>query len=149
MKVILKGDVKGLGKAGDLVEVSDGYARNFLVPRGLAEVATPQRVKEWEAERARREKLEKRLMEEARQIKARIDGAYVNVRASAGEKGKLFGSITPAQIAEAVKRQLAVELDRRDIRAEPIKEVGTHRVVVKLHGGLEAHLNVVVEGEGR
>ncbi len=146
MKVILKQDVKKLGKKGALVDVSDGYARNYLIPHGLAEEATPQKIKAWQKQQEKLKKQQEKLKKEALEIKSRLDGSYVNIKAKAGEKGKLFGSITSTHIAEAIKDQLAVEIDKKDIKLDqPIKELGAYKISIKLYPGIEAKINVVIQ----
>jgi len=113
MKVILKQDVNKLGASGDLVEISDGYARNFLFPRNLADEATPERMKEWKDKEAARKKKEVRLEKEARELQKKLSGRAVKVKASIGEKGRLFGSITAANVAESIVSQLAVEVEKK------------------------------------
>lgn len=146
MKVILTSEVKKLGAAGDLVEVSDGYARNFLFPRGLAEEATAGKVADLK-ERQRNQKVrDDKLRAEAEAAKKAIAGKVVKVTAAAGDKGKLFGSVTSAQIAEALELQYGVKVDRRDIKTEDtIKQPGSHPVSLKLHSGIHAEITLMVE----
>ena len=133
MQVILKQDVDKLGKRGDLIKVSDGYARNYLIPRGLAEEATPEKIKKLEEFKKIEEKRAKKLEE-------------VIVRVSAGEKGKLFGSVTNAHISEAIQEQLGVEVDKKLVKLEnPIKELGVYPVKIKLHPNVEIDMTVKVE----
>ncbi len=134
MKIVLREDVDNLGIKGDLVEVADGYARNYLVPRGLALPASKGVVKQAEAMRRNREVREQRLREAAAGLAKQLSGKAVEVKARAGEGGKLFGSVTSADIAEAIGAQLGVDLDRKVVElAEPIKELGDLEVVVRLH----------------
>lgn len=114
MKVILKQDVNKLGASGDLVEISDGYARNFLFPRNLADEATPERMKEWKI-RKPPERKKVRLEKEARELQKKLSGRAVKVKASIGEKGRLFGSITCANVAGIVS-QLAVGVEKKNLR---------------------------------
>jgi large subunit ribosomal protein L9 len=145
MKVVLRADVEHLGHKGDLVDVADGYARNFLVPRGLAIKATRGVVQQSEAMRRNREAREVRDRAHATELAERLVASRVEVKARAGEGGKLFGSVTSSDIADAVLTQYAVELDRRKIGlAEPIKELGTVEVPVQLHGDIEATLTIEV-----
>ncbi|HOU32381.1 MAG TPA: 50S ribosomal protein L9 [Synergistaceae bacterium] len=148
MKVILKQDVAKLGKKGDLVEVSDGYARNFLFPRQLAEEGTAGKVKDWEnqedTKRAKAEKAE----QHAREVGRHLQGKRVVVKASAGDAGKLFGSVTSAQVAEAIATQLGAKVDKKDLRLpEALRSVGVYPVTVRLHAGVETSLTVSVEAE--
>ncbi|WP_324669051.1 50S ribosomal protein L9 [Geochorda subterranea] len=152
MKVVLTQDVKGVGRAGELVEVADGFGRNYLVPRGLAVMATGGTVKAVEHQQAViRRKLEKERAE-AESLAAKLQGARVVVKARAGDAGRLFGSVTAADVAEALERDLGVKVDRRRIELEgPIKSLGEHAVSLRLAPGISAEVRVVVEaadGEG-
>jgi large subunit ribosomal protein L9 len=148
VKVVLREDVESLGRKGDLLEVAEGYARNFLVPRGLAMKATKGVVKQSDAMRRNREVREGREREAAQEVAAKLEGARIEVGARAGEGGKLFGSITNADIAAAVQRATGVELDRRTIDlAEPLKELGPHELTVRLHADVPATLQVEVVAE--
>ncbi len=145
MKIVLRDDVENLGAKGDLVEVADGYARNYLVPRGLAITANRGVVKQAEAMRRNRDARDRRLREGAQELAARFAGLTVEVEARAGEAGKLFGSVTNAEVAEAIGAQLAIEVDKRTVElAEPIKELGEYEVVVRLHSGVTPAVKVVV-----
>ena len=148
VKLILREDVQGLGHAGDVVDVRPGYARNFLVPEGKAVLASEGRLRE--VEHLRRQIAEKVAKELAdhRALKDRIEKlGEVEVRAKVGEEGKLFGSVTVAQIAELLAGR-GVELDRRRIDlAEPIKTAGDHPVTVKLHRDVNATLRLKVVPE--
>ena len=145
MKVVLREDVENLGQKGDLLEVSDGYARNFLVPRGLALKATKGIIKQAEGMRRSREARAARDRGTAEEVAARLAGARLELRARAGEGGKLFGSVTGADVADAVFAQTGVELDRRKIElAEPLKELGPAEIVVRLHPDVLATLQVEV-----
>lgn len=147
MKVILTADVKGVGKKQEIVNVSDGYARNFLFPRKLAMDATPGAAKELEkkqaAERAR--ETERRLAAEKKA--ASLRGKVITVTAKCGAQGRLYGSVTGAEIAQALNEQHNVEVDRRKIDlAEPIRTVGETEVVVKLYPEISAKMTVRVTG---
>jgi large subunit ribosomal protein L9 len=145
MKVVLRDDVENLGRKGDVVDVADGYARNFLVPRGLAIKATRGVIAQAEAMRRSREAREAREREAAEAQAAVLRGARLEISARAGEGGKLFGSVTAADIADALRAQKGVEVDRRKIGLdEPVKELGEVEVVVKLHTEVEASLTVAV-----
>lgn len=148
MKVILTQDVKGVGRAGELVEVADGYGRNYLVPRGLAVAATGGNVKAVEHQQAMvRRKLEKERAE-AQSLAAKLQGASVVVRARAGESGRLFGSVTAADVAEALAQQFGAQVDRRRIELEgPIKSLGTYPVTLRLAPGISAEVRLVVEAD--
>ena len=146
MRVVLRADVDSVGKKGDLVEVADGYARNYLVPRGLAIVATKGVVKQAETMRRAREVKEARERESVQVLADRLTGQTVRVEARAGEGGKLFGSVTAVDIADAVHQQLGIDLDRRKLHLpEAIKDVGSHEVSMHLFEGVEAAFTVVVD----
>lgn len=148
MKVILKKDVNKIGTAGELVEVSDGYARNFLLPRGLADEATPERLREWRDKEAARKRKDEKMKREAEELQKKISGKVVKVKASAGEKGKLFGSVTAAAVAENLASQHSASVDRRDVRMpETVKQTGSYPFTVRLYPGVEAEMTLLVEGE--
>lgn len=147
MKIVLRDDVENLGRKGDVVDVADGYARNFLVPRGLAMKATKGVVQQAESMRRSRAAREVRDREAAQAAAATIAGARLEIPARAGEGGKLFGSVTAADVAEALSAQRSVEVDRRKVGlAEPIKEIGETEVEVRLHSDVSATVTVVVVG---
>jgi len=134
-KVILTQDVKPLGTKGEIVEVADGYARNYLVPRSLAVKATRGAVKQAETMRFAREEALKRERSDAEVLAQQLVGARVVVAARSGDEGKLFGSIGGADIAEAIKKYTGVEVQQQMIVIEqPIKEIGLHEIVVQPHG---------------
>ncbi len=145
MKVILLTDVKGSGKKGEMVSVSDGYARNYLFPRNLAKPASAQAVNELKnAEAAAKHKLEVEK-QEARDSAAKLHEATVKVVARAGQGGKLFGSVTPKEVGEAIQKQFGFEVDkRRIVLSQDIKSYGTYEVEVKLMTGISAKLYVLV-----
>lgn len=146
MKVILKQDVEKLGKRGDLLEVADGYGRNFLIPRGLAMEATEAKMREWKSIQEGKLAREKKFEEEARAKKKSLQGRRITVKMSAGEKGRLFGSVTTAQLADAIEEQLGVKVDKKLIKIEDnIKQIGVFSFKVKLYPGVEAELSVKVE----
>jgi large subunit ribosomal protein L9 len=145
MKIILQKEVEKLGQAGDIVQVADGYARNFLIPRGLAAPATRGAV--GHAERLRRgaEERERRARTEAETLGARLSKTPVRIAAQAGEDGRLFGSITGHHVAEEASRQLETPLDHRRVRLEePIRSLGVHQVRVHLHPEVDANVTVDV-----
>ena len=146
VRLILKDEVYGLGDAGDLVSVKPGYARNYLLPQGKAEIATEGRVKEFEHQKAViAEKLAKE-MKDVEAVKTKIEKLALDFEAAAGEGGKLFGSVTSAQIAEKLAES-GVEIDRRKIALkEPIKTVGEHEVSVKVRGDVHATIKLTVTG---
>ncbi len=144
MKVILKQDVKGLGKKGELVNASDGYARNFLFPKGLAAEANAQAMSEFK----NKQQAEKyRIETETAAAKAaaeRISGKTVHITAKAGQNGKLFGSVTSKEIAEKVRAEFGIETDKRKIIVDDIKQFGTYEFEIKLYQGISAKLYVMV-----
>ncbi len=145
MKLILIKDVEGLGHQGDIVDVSDGYGRNYLLPRHLAVKATPGALKDAEAmQRARRE-AERKAFEEAEAIAKSLVGTRIVIAARAGDEGKLFGSIGMSDIIDGVAKFTGVELDRKTVKLdEPIKTIGLHEVRVKLHPDVEFPLSIDV-----
>src|ERR1700690_867150 len=144
MKVVLRADVENLGQKGDIVDVADGYARNFLVPRGLALRATSGIQKQADAMRRSRDARDRHAREAAQAIADQL-APTIRIEARAGEGGRLFGSVTSVEIAAAVLAQLGVEVDRRDIALdEPLKELGVTELVVRLHREVTATLRVEV-----
>ena len=145
MKVILKADVKGNGKKGELINVSDGYARNFLFPKGLAVEANAQAMNEYNnaaASKAHHEKMQKEAAEDS---KKKLDAASVTIKAKAGAGGRLFGSVTSKEIAAEVKNTLKLDIDKKKIVLDSdIKAFGTYTVPVKLYAGVTANLKVIV-----
>lgn len=144
MKVILKQDVKGLGKKGELVNASDGYARNFLFPKGLAAEANAQAMSEFK----NKQQAEKyRIDTETAAAKAaaeKVSGKTIHITAKAGQNGKLFGSVTSKEIAEKVKAEFGIETDKRKIIVDDIKQFGTYEFEIKLYQGISAKLYVMV-----
>ena len=145
MKLILNQDVAGLGAPGDVVEVKDGYGRNYLVPRGYAQRWTKGADKQIATIRRAREVREVRDLGHANEIKAQLSGLKVRLQARSGEGGRLFGSVTTADIVQAVAAAGGPKLDRRLVTVPaPIKAVGTHTVTVKVHPEVEASVQVDV-----
>jgi large subunit ribosomal protein L9 len=148
MKIILQKEVEKLGVPGDVVTVADGYARNFLVPRGLAIVATKGAVRHAESLRRAHDVRVNKAKAEAEELAGRLTAKPIVVTARAGEDGRLFGSITTADLAEEVAKQTGETVDRRDIHLEePIRSLGTHEVSVRLHPEVNATLSIQVEAE--
>ncbi len=144
MKVILKRDVKGLGHEGDMKDVKDGYARNFLLPSGAAAVADKGTVANWERHRDQREERDRSVRAAAEATAVRLSEMKLEIPVKAGEKGRLFGAVTNREVAQAIAAQ-GVEIDRHDIHLrEPIKSLGEHRADVRLMAGVDAVLSVVV-----
>lgn len=145
MKVILQKDVKNLGKVGELLNVADGYARNFLFPRKLAQEATEKRVSEWEHLKRVAEIQKKKANAEREALLAKMKGISVKFKSAAGDSDKLFGAITTTDISKELEK-LGFSIDRRDIHLEePIKMLGQHKATIKLGEGLQSDLQVVVE----
>ncbi len=148
MKIVLRADVENVGKKGDLCVVADGYARNYLVPRGLAIQATKGVIGQAEAMRRNRGARDTREREAAELIAGRLNGARVTVTARAGEGGKLFGSVTASDVATALSVIALTDIDRRNVTiAEAIKELGEFEVSVRLHEGVIAKATVEVVSE--
>lgn len=148
MKVLLVQDVEKLGKTGDVKEVSGGYGRNFLMPKGLAVLATRGQVKQAEERNAAQQKRAQAARKDAEALAARIAGQTLRFTARVGELDRLYGSVTSADIAEKLQAQTGVEVDRRRIDLdEPIKRIGIYPIKIQIISGLEPIVNVVVEGE--
>ena len=145
MKVILIEDVKALGKKGQLVDVNDGYARNFILAKKLGLEATPKNLNDLKLKKANDEKVAKEIYEEAKAFGERLKEMEVNVTIKTGEGGKIFGSVSSKEIAEAAKAQLGIELDKKKmVLPSPIKTLGTTLVPIKLHPKVTSELKVNV-----
>ena len=145
MKVILIEDVKSLGKKGQLVEVNYGYARNFILAKKLGLEATPKNLNDLKLKKANDEKVAKEIYEEAKAFGERLKEMEVNVSIKTGEGGKIFGSVSSKEIAEAAKAQLGIELDKKKmVLPSPIKTLGTTLVPIKLHPKVTSELKVNV-----
>jgi large subunit ribosomal protein L9 len=148
MKVILLGEVKGKGGEGDVVDVAAGFANNYLLPRGLAEKATPGNLKQLEQRRHNIEKRELARTTDANKLFEALNGQEVVIPAKVGEEGQLFGSVTTAMLADAIKEQVGVEVDRRKIDLRnAIKVVGVHQFSVSIYREIRADLSVKVVDE--
>jgi len=148
MKVLLVQDVDKLGSAGEVKEVSGGYGRNYLIPKGIAVLATRGHVKQAEERQAAQQKREQANRKDAEAVAARISGQTLRFTARVGELDRLYGSITNADIADKIQSQLGVEVDRRKIDLDdPIKRIGIYPIKIRLLTGLEPMVNVVVEGQ--
>lgn len=144
MKVILLQDVKGTGKKDDIVNVSDGYGRNFLLPRKLAVEATAQAMNDIKnRERAKEYHIEEEK-KAARAIAQKLEGITVKIKAKAGTSGKLFGSVTSKEVAEEISRVAGVDIDKRKVNMDDIKSFGTYSCEVKLYQGISAKLYISV-----
>lgn len=145
MKVILLQDVKSLGKKGQTVEVSDGYARNFILPKKLGIEANAKNMNDLKLQKAHEEKVAKEQLEEAKGLAAKIEGLSVELSIKSGKDGRAFGSVSTKEIAQAFKEQHGVEIDKKKISLdEPIRTVGTSIVNIKLHREVTAKLTVKV-----
>lgn len=148
MQIILKKDVKGAGKAGDVVKVSDGYARNSLIPGGFAVEATPSNLARIKREKANHEAQIALDKAEANQVKKVLEDKTIRLKTRVGEGGKLFGSVTSMDIADAIKEQTRLDIDKKKIvLKKPIKEIGEHEVEVKLYTEISADIKVAVTEE--
>ena len=146
MKVILIEDVKSLGKKGQMVNVSDGYARNMLFPKKLGIEATPKNINDLKLQKAHEEKVAQENLEAAKAFKAELETKLVTVSIKVGDNGRTFGSVSTKEIAEAAKAQLGYDIDKKKMQlANPIRELGTTMVPVKLHTQVTAELKVVVK----
>lgn len=145
MKVVLKQDVKKLGKKGELVETSDGYARNFLFPRGLASEADNRAMNELKnAESSKQFKIDTQI-KQANAAKAKLEGKVFELKAKAGSNGRLFGSVTSKEIAQEIKTRYSVSVDKRKVTLDAdIKSFGTYNAKVKLYNGIVANIKVQV-----
>jgi large subunit ribosomal protein L9 len=149
MEVILKSDVDKLGLRGEVVNVARGYARNFLLPRGLAEVATPALVKELEKRDAQRARHDAQSVDEARAIASRLEALELRFDVNAGPTGVLFGSVTATNVADRLWEQEKLRVDRRKLDMETIKRIGRYRVGFEVFTDVVAELKVVVAPEGQ
>lgn len=146
MKVLLTQEVEGLGQAGQIKEVAEGYARNFLLPRNLAVAASSGAVKEQQQRQAAEDKRQAKADQELRGVAQKLSEAKVTIQSKAGEEGKLYGSVTTADLAEAIEKQLGQEVDKRKIEIdEPIRHIGEYKVPVKFSKNVSASITVVVE----
>lgn len=147
VQVILQQDVKGLGKKGEIKEVAEGYARNYLFPRGLAVEATGGHLKQLQKQQQVKKAKEAKILAQATETAAKLDTMQVQIAVRVGENGRIFGSVTSADVAQALKKQ-GVNVDKRKIELpEPIKNLGSYQVRIKLHADVEAKLKVIVTSE--
>jgi large subunit ribosomal protein L9 len=147
MKVILKADVKDLGRMGEVVSVKDGFARNYLMPKGLAVDASTKNVKQFEHDKRQILEMAKKVKAGAEGLAEKIAATGITIKAKAGEEDKLFGSVTAMDIAEALKAE-GIEIDKKKISLEePLKRLGEYKVSVKLHSDVAAEITVRVEPE--
>lgn len=144
MKVILKADVKGQGKKGDLINAADGYAKNFLLPKGLAVVADKTAINELEGKKSAAQYHKNQEELRAKELAEKLEGKKVTFKAKSGENGKLFGSITAQDVANEIKSQLHLEVDKKKIQLESIKTLGTTEAQIKVYPGISATVKVEV-----
>ena len=144
MKVILKADVKGHGKKGDLVNASDGYAKNFLIPKGLAVLADKTAINDLENKKSATQYHKNQEEMRAKELAEKLEGKKITFRLKAGENGKLFGSITAKDIAEQIKMQLHLEIDKKKVNIDAIKVLGVTNTTIKVYPGITAEIKVEV-----
>lgn len=148
MKVILTENIKGTGKKGDVIEVRDGYARNFLLPKGLALPASEGNIKRFEHVLKEFEKKKERLIRTAGDIKAKLEGLTLSIKKKAGQDGRLFGSVTSQEISDLIKKETGFDIDKKKIEIEePIKSIGVHTFSVYLEKDVVAYVKLEVEKE--
>lgn len=146
MEVILLQDVKALGKKGEVVKVSDGYARNFILPKKLGLEANKQNLYDLQLQKAAEEKRQREILEEAKVLGKKIESITIKLNVKAGEGGRTFGSVSTKEIAAAVKEQFGIEIDKKKlVLNDPIKNAGTYNVPVKLHPQVTVELKVMVD----
>lgn len=148
MDVILIEDVPKLGNAGDIKSVANGYARNYLFPHGLATLATPGAVKQYEMQRDAEGRRERQLAAKAEALARRLSKVTLVFEAKAAETGHLYGSVTTSKIAEALEDEVGEEFDRRKILSDPIREIGWHTVAIRLRSDVTGEFKVAVKPEG-
>jgi large subunit ribosomal protein L9 len=148
MKIILTKDVKNIGREGEIKEVSDGYARNYLIPRGLAAEATATKVKESQEKDLREQRKKTRELEEAQELKAKLDGQAVSVAVKTGGSDRLFGAVTAKEIAEVLQKQFGIKIDKKKIdMTESIKHLGEYRLKLKIYPSIQAEIKVIVKAQ--
>lgn len=148
MKVILLKDIKELGKTGEIKELADGYARNYLIPRGMAAEATKEKIKETEEKNL---KVQKNIQKEilvAEDLKQKLQGKTIKISLKTGGGDKLFGAVTTKEVAELLDKQLKIKIDKKKIEfAEPIKHLGEYEIKIKLYPAVQAEVKLVVSPE--
>lgn len=148
MKVILIQDVKSLGKKGEIVNVNDGYARNFILPKKLGLEASGKNMNDLKLQKANEEKVAKQILDDAKELGKKLEAGKVELAIKMGEGGRAFGSVSSKEIAVAVKEQMGYDIDKKKIQLkDAIKTLGTHTVPVKLHPKVTAELKVIVTEE--
>lgn len=148
MKVILTQDVKKLGTQGQVLEVSDGYARNFLLPQGLAEEANKTRLKEIQEKNLREEKKKNKEKENAEELKQKLNGQSLEIKVKTGGSDKLFGAVTAKEIADSLNEKFGVQIDKKKIEiGEAIKHLGEYKIKVKIYPSVQAELSLIISSE--
>ena len=148
MKIILLQDVKALGKKGEIVNVNDGYARNFILPKKLGLEATGKNLNDLKLQKANEEKVAQQILDDAKELAKKLEAGKVDLAIKIGEGGRAFGSVSSKEIAVAVNEQMGYDIDKKKIQLkDAIKTLGTHTVPVKLHPKVTAELKVVVTEE--
>ena len=148
MKIILLQDVKSLGKKGEIVNVNDGYARNFILPKKLGLEATGKNLNDLKLQKANEEKVAQQIWDDAKELAKKLEAGKVELAIKIGEGGRAFGSVSSKEIAVAVKEQMGYDIDKKKIQLkDAIKTLGTHTVPVKLHPKVTAELKVIVTEE--
>lgn len=145
MRVVLKKEVRGLGRPGDVKEVADGYAQNFLFPKGLAIEASAAELKRVAQERASVQAKQDRALSDAQSLAKTLDAVALVFKLKSGEQGKTFGSVTTKEIADALKREHRIDIDPRKIHAEPLRALGVHTVEIRLLTDVRGHVTVAIE----
>ena len=146
MKVLLIKDVKGLGKAGEIKNVKDGYARNFLIPKGFAKLATDSVIKAWQKEQKKKEEELKKEITKINKLKEKIENTTLIIKHKLGANGQLYGAVTNKEVASELSKQ-GIEIDKKHIEMKQIKSVGEYDIDIKLGHGIHANLKLIVEGE--
>jgi len=145
MRVVLKQEVRGLGRPGDVKEVADGYAQNFLLPRGLAIIASTSELKRVAQQRDSAAHKVERAHADAEALAKKLDAVTLVFKLKAGEQGKAFGSITTKDVSDALAKEAGIAVDRMKIHADPLRTLGVHRVEIRLLGDVRAHITVAIE----
>ncbi len=148
MKVILTQDVKNQGAKGQVIEVSDGYARNYLLPQGLAEEANKTKLKEVQEKNLRESKKKDKEKEDAEKIKAKLNGGTVEIKVKTGGNDKLFGAVTSKEVAESMQAKFGIKIDKKKIEiAETIKHLGEYTIKIKIYPSVQAELKLLIKAE--
>lgn len=145
MKVILAKDIQGTGKAGEIIEVSEGYARNFILPKKLGVIATPEAIEQHNQRLVKKKELEKAKKEEAQQLAEKLAKLTVLIEAKAGNGGKLYGTVTTKEVADELSKLSGIAIDKKMLHGDHIKEAGVHNFDLKLHTEVHAKIKVMVK----